>query len=115
MTVEGWDPDQAELLPPADTEDSDTASVYRYGVTDWESSHPEPLGVALAQEVPEESGPADEVGETEDDEWADVDAETGFPGRLLADVEEGDDDYALAVADADDYAAEELAMHIVEE
>lgn len=112
MTVEGWDPDQAMMLPTSEDDgDVDAAAPpVRYGVTEWESSHAEPLSVALAQELPEAQAAIDES----DDLWVDVDENTAFPGRLLADVQEGDDDLAVAVVDPEDYAPEELAMHIVE-
>ena len=111
MTVEGWDPDQAMMLPTSEEQaDVEAAVPSHYGVTEWESSHAEPLSVALAQEAPEEEADL----EDRDDEWSEVDEDAGFPGRLLADVDEGDDDLALAVVDLDEYAPEELAMHIVE-
>jgi hypothetical protein len=111
MTVEGWDPDQAVLLSTSEGDDdlADAAPVRRYGVTGWESCHHEPLSVALSQEVPD-GGP----DVLDDDIWRDVDDDARFPGRLLADVQENDDDLAVAVVDPEDYAAEELAMHIVE-
>jgi hypothetical protein len=99
------------MLPTSEEEgDAEAAVPFHYGVTEWESSHAEPFSVALAQEVPEKSEELDDS----DDEWGDVDEAADFPGRLLADVDEGDDDLALAVVDGDEYASEELAMHIVE-
>jgi hypothetical protein len=111
MTAENWDIDQASQSPASRNEgDTDgLPCVYRYGVTSWESSHPEPLDVALGQELPE-----DAVGRSDtDDDWWDDDTDSVFPGRLLADDAVADDDYARAVDDAELFTAEELAMHVV--
>jgi hypothetical protein len=113
MTAESWDTDQALLSPASGTEEEadDLPCVYRYGVTSWESSHPEPLDVALGQELPDAA-----VGASDsDDEWREVDADESFPGRLLADDAVADDDYARAVDDPEVFTVEELAMHIVDD
>jgi hypothetical protein len=103
MTRE-WDPDEAVDHVPAD-DDGDV--LWRYGVTDWEAAHPEPLEVALAQENPDLPTACDE-------QWLEVDEDEPFPGRLVADEAVADDDYARAVDDGEEFAAEELAMHLVE-
>jgi len=105
MTPERWDADEAIVGP--ETEPEDVAGVWRYGVTGWETTHPEPLDVALAQEDPE-LGPVDE-----DEQWTLVDGPEQFPGRLVADEKVRDDDYAVVVEDDDGFSAEELAMHLV--
>ena len=105
MTGKQWNPDDA-TVPPLD--EADPVAPWRYGVTAWEASHHEPLDVALAQELPEPAGEVDE-------RWTEVDDDDPFSGRLVADETVGDDDYALAVdEDVDGFAAEELAMHVVE-
>lgn len=112
MTIEGWDPDQALLLPGSDVdedEDEQAGATERYGVTGWESSHHEPLSVALSQEEPDSASAADDA----DDQWLEVEEGDAFPGRLVPDAQEADDDYAVAVVDPAEYAPEELAMHIV--
>jgi hypothetical protein len=109
MTPQSWDPDEA-TASELDTEDESLGSVWRYGVTDWEASHAEPLDVALSQEVPE---PVSE--QAEDEQWSQCAVDTEpFAGRLVADEALGDDDYAFAVDDLDEFAAEELAMHLVQ-
>ena len=80
----------------------------KHGVTDWESSHHEPLRVALSQEIPDTMPAIDDS----DDLWLEVEVDE-FPGRLLPDDREAGDDFAVAVVDPEDYACEELAMHIV--
>jgi hypothetical protein len=105
MTPERWDVDEAAVEPVPDP--SEHMAVWRYGVTGWETSHPEPLDVALAQEDPDPDPDA-----VDDEQWTMVDGPEEFPGRLIADEKVRDDDYALVVADAEDYSAEELAMHV---
>lgn len=107
MTPEAWNPDDALVEPEQD--DGEQAAAWRYGVTPWEAAHPEPLDLALAEEEPEPDGAADD-----DEQWALVDDADAFPGRLVADEEVRDDDYALSVDDPNDLAPEELAMHVVE-
>ena len=105
MTPERWDADEA--LEGPETDPFEAGSVWRYGVTGWETTHPEPLDVALAQEDPEPDV-------TEDDEqWTLVDGPEQFPGRLVADEKVRDDDYAVVVEDDDGFSPEELAMHVV--
>ena len=105
MTPQMWNPDDATL---ATGDEPELGRASRYGVTVWESSHHEPLDIALAQELPE---PTPEV----DERWAEIDVDDPFAGELVADESVRDDDYALAVgADADGFAPEELAMHVVE-
>jgi Family of unknown function (DUF5709) len=107
MTPQLWNPDDATLTTGDEPELGRTS---RYGVTGWESSHHEPLDLALAQEAPE---PVIEV--EVDERWAEVDIDDAFAGELVADDNVRDDDYALAVgADAEGFSAEELAMHVVE-
>ena len=105
MTPEHWDADAALVGP--ETDSVDEASVWRYGVTDWETTHHEPLDVALAQEAPEP-----DVDAPDDEQWSLVDGPEQFPGRLVADETVRDDDYAVVVDDGDDFSAEELAMHV---
>ena len=107
MTLPAWNPDGAVVARMDDTDDM-LASVWRYGVTDWEAGHGEPFDVALAQEAPE-----DPVDRETDEQWVHVDDADPFPGRLIADDRLRDDDYALAIDDSDEYAPEELAMHLV--
>lgn len=105
MTPQMWNPDEAIV---AVGDEPEIGQVSRYGVTGWESSHHEPLDIALAQELPE---PTVEV----DERWAELDVDDAFAGELVADDNVRDDDYALAVgADADGFSPEELAMHVVE-
>jgi hypothetical protein len=109
MTSQGWNPDEA-LVPEPDTDVDTVGAVWRYGVTGYEAAHVEPLDVALSQEDPE-TAPDEPV----DDPWADCDATDQFAGRLMADEQLGDDDYAIAVDDEDiEFSPEELAMHLVE-
>ena len=106
MTTGRWDPDGAEVM--ADDVD-DEGVVWRYGVTGWEATHPEPLDVALAQEIPDPSPDADG-----DEQWELVDDEDEqLAGRLVADDAVQDDDYALAVDDPEELAPEERAIHVV--
>ena len=84
-----------------------TEKYWRYGVTGWESAHPEPFDVALAQEVPDAT-----LDLPDDEQWSQVDGPDDFPGRLIADDRLRDDDYAVAVDDASEFSAEELAMHV---
>ena len=105
MSSETWNADEGLV----EAEDMDElGSVWRYGVTGWEATHPEPLSVALAQERP------DTVPVDDDEQWSEIDGTDPFAGRLIEDAGTRDDDYALAVDDVDDFAPEELAMHLVE-
>lgn len=89
MTPRLWNPDDATMLTG---QEPDIGRPARYGETGWESSHHEPLDVALAQELPDASAVVDE-------QWADLDVDDF---TFTFEVEE----------DAD--APEELAMHVVE-
>jgi hypothetical protein len=82
--------------------------TWRYGVTGWEARHPEPLDLALAQEVPDL-----DLAPVDDEQWSQVDGPEEFPGRLVADDKLRDDDYACVVDDGADFSAEELAMHVM--
>jgi hypothetical protein len=107
MTPTNWNVDDARL-DEVDDEFEEIASAWRYGVTGWETAHPEPFAVALAQEQPDVRAPV------VDEQWAEVDEVDEPAGRLIADVSVGDDDYALTVDDdIQDFAPEELAMHLV--
>jgi hypothetical protein len=106
MTPERWDVDTAVV--ERTTNELDSTSAWRYGVTGWETTHPEPLDVVLAQEDPDP-----DLDAADDEQWCMVDGPDEFPGRLVADEKVRDDDYAVVVEDADDFSAEELAMHVV--
>jgi hypothetical protein len=106
MTPWMWNAEDGALEEP-DSSIEELGSTWRYGVTGWEASHPEPLALALAQEQPEVQAPV------VDEQWSEIDDADALSGRLVANLAIGDDDYALVVEDVQDYAPEELAMHLV--
>jgi hypothetical protein len=106
MTPQRWDTDEAVVTVEGDP--ADEAVPWRYGVTGWETGQPEPLDLALAQELPDP-----DVDVEDDEQWTLVDGPESFPGRLVADEAVADDDYALVVENDSDFSAEELAMHVV--
>lgn len=95
-TVEAWDPDQAVTRGPLDEELEGCSSIDRYGVTEVEEIHGEPLDVALEQEEPDSSRPVVGV----DDEWADVEEDEWYVADRMFGA--GEDD-----------GPEERAMHVV--